>query len=175
MKDQRGFTLFEVVITLLLIVIVLSFVAVVTMDPFLYFDKHIVDLQNVYQLKMVMENITHDYVNRCFSNTDFNLNDLQKRIGDANAVIFTKGSKPDNYHPYGYIDHRHEYVKYFVKFNDFVKEDVKDRIIRFEKINENSSKEKKNLLLVTLHLYKENQILDTNLTALFTQKKKQKK
>jgi len=169
MKEKEGFTLFETVITLLVVILALSYVAFVTGDPLFYYDKHINDLKRLYELKMVMENITHDYVNRCYTNTDFTLHVLRERIGRTNSYVLRRGTEP-NFHPYGNVN-ANDYVKYFVKFNDFVKEMPDSNEKKVYLIRDNRSIHERNMLLVTIQAERESNI---SLTALFTQKKKQK-
>ncbi|MBF0450007.1 MAG: type II secretion system protein [Candidatus Magnetomorum sp.] len=165
MKDSNGFTLFEIVITLLVIFIVSAYIIPVLGSSFFNFDRPVKDLQEILKLKMIMENITHDYTNRCFAKSPFNLEELRIRIGRTNAFVNNSGSAPE-YHPYGFDGQ--EYIRYFVKYNEFVTDkNDKDTI---HMVRDYSSSAKRNMLLVTIQLER---ISDKSLTVLFTEKKKQ--
>ncbi|KPA08956.1 hypothetical protein MHK_010875 [Candidatus Magnetomorum sp. HK-1] len=164
MKYNKGFTLFEIVITLLVIFILSAYIIPVVGSKLFYFDKPIIELQEIMNLKMIIENITHDYTNRCFAGTKFTLEDLRKRIGPTGYYINNLGFRPE-IHPYGFSGG--EYIRYFVKFNDFVKEyqgsNTEIHLVKdYSKI--------KDMLLVTIQLDSSS---EKSLTVLFTKKEKE--
>jgi len=161
MKSKSGFTLFEIVITLLIIVLVLSYMIPVLGLSIFRFDRSIVDLQEMLNMKMVVENITHDYVNRCFEEPGFDLLVLKKRIGQTNAYV-TRVGTPPSYYPYGYDGQK--YVMYFVKYNEFVNEKVSGKKINL--VRDYSSNGK--MLLVTIQ---PSRYSNNSLTVLFTEQK----
>jgi hypothetical protein len=124
------------------------------------YDRSVVDLQEMINMKMVIENITHDYVNRCFEEPEFDLLELSKRIGQTNSYVNRVGSPP-SYYPYGYDGQK--YVTYFVKYNEFVKEqEISKKIHLIRDYSSNG-----NMLLVTIQPQRFSNI---SLTVLFTEK-----
>ena len=166
MKSKSGFTLIEIVVTLLVIFLVVSYMIPYLGLSIFRYDRAIVDLQEMINMKMVVENITHDYVNRCFEEPeepeepDFDLLQLSKRIGQTNTYVNRVGSPP-SYYPYGYDGQK--YVQYFVKCNEFVKEQEISKKIHMVKDYSSNG----NMLLVTIQPQRYSNI---SLTVLFTEK-----
>jgi len=160
MNSKSGFTLFEIVITLLVICFILSYMIPVLGLSIFRHDRSVADFQEMIDIKMVLENITHDYVNRCFKEPEFDLLKLKKRIGQTNSYVTRVGSPP-SYYPYGYNGKK--YVQYFVKYNEFVKEQELSKKIHM--IRDYSSNGK--MLLVTIQ---PERFSHTSLTVLFTEK-----
>jgi len=171
MKSKSGFTLFEIVITLLVITIIFSYAIPFLGLSLFRYDRSITNLQEVINLKMVIENITHDYINRYIpeseseSEPEFDLLELSKRIGQTNTYVRRVGSPP-SYFPYGYDGQN--YIPYFVRYNEFVKVDKKGDAPLPKEINlirDYSSKGR--MLLVTIQ---PKRLSNNSLTVLFTEK-----
>ena len=160
MKSKSGFTLFEIVITLLVIVFFISYMIPVMGLSIFRYDRAIADLQEMIDMKMVIENITHDYVNRCFEEPEFDLLVLSNRIGQSNSYVNRVGSPP-SYYPYGYDGQK--YIPYFVQYNEFVKETELEKKVHL--IRDYSSNGR--MLLVTIQPQR---FSNTSLTVLFTEK-----
>ncbi|ETR74540.1 MAG: hypothetical protein OMM_00125 [Candidatus Magnetoglobus multicellularis str. Araruama] len=185
MQSKSGYTLFEIVITLLVISLVCGYymIPVLTSIDFLQFDPRYQsndsskyksflspaeNLQEMLNLKMVMENITHDYIHRCFSGTDFDLIKLRQRIGRTNDTIDQVEDDYNEYHPYGFTGQT--YVPYFVKYNEFVKErkDANGNVIMPIELTKDIPS-KGQMILVTIQPQEKS---TKSLTVLFTEKKK---
>lgn len=103
--DEKGFTLIEVIITIVVLAILATML-------FTYFGKAFTGsstpatrLDNALQLQTVMENITDDYVNlNNPSNNQHDLATLQTRIGTENSVM------NNNYGKYKVVENH--YIKY---------------------------------------------------------------
>jgi len=121
-------------------------------------DRIVEDLQELIKVKMIVENITHDYINRCLKEPGFDLLELSKRIGQTNSYVIRVGSPP-SYYPYGYDGF--SYTPYFVKYNEFVKE--KETSNNVNLVRDTAAKGK--MLLVTIQ---PNRFSKTSLTVLFT-------
>jgi competence protein ComGC len=160
MKSRSGFTLFEIVLTLLIVVFILAYMIPVLGLSIFRYDRSITELQEMINIKMVVENITHDYVNRCFEEPGFDLLKLSKRIGQTNTYVTRVGSL-DTYYPYGYDGQK--YISYFVKCNEFVYENESGKKINLIR----SSSQNDKMLLVTIQSSRSS---NSSLTVLFTEK-----
>jgi len=161
MKAKSGFTLFEIVITLLVMFVVVSYMIPILNSSVFRYDQSVRDIQESIDMRTVVENITHDYVNQCFEDTPFTLETLRNRIGRSNNYIIRSGSDPF-YHPYGF--NGAHYIPYFVKYNEFVEESEKNNQTNFIRDYNN-----KRMLLVTIQpSHKSN----NSLTVLFSKKTK---
>ena len=172
MKNNNGFTLFEVVITLLVIFVIGTYVLPVVGSPLFYYNKPIEELQEVINLKLIIENITHDYTYHCFADntgTKFNLEKLRVRIGRTGHTVENAGFAPD-YYPYGHCGDK--YIRYYVEFNEFIKEYSEDDTNKTEInfVRDYPPYDELSMLLVTIKL---DESSEKSLTVLFTEKQKE--
>jgi prepilin-type N-terminal cleavage/methylation domain-containing protein len=165
MKSKSGFTLFEIVITLLVMAIIVSSMVPVFWFKTFRYDRSIKELQELINIKTVIENITHDYVNRCFEEPNFDLFKLHEQIGRTGSFVNNIGSPP-TYYPYGYNGKNKNYIEYFVKYNEFVKEVKNDDENKTHMIQDDSTDGKMLLVTIQPELFS-----SLSLTVLFTKNK----
>ena len=169
-NQNNGFTFIEIIVTITIAAILtlyLSFVFFIPHKSILAADKN---FQNYLKLQMIIENITYDYVYRCFGDlkeNNLSLEELQDRIGEVGKII---DSSDRNKHPYGtYGVGGSKYQSYFVKSNSFVEEEKVDdkKIDYILKKVEKTDEKGQNILHVTIKLSQESK---ESISVLFTKK-----
>ncbi|CAN2042711.1 putative Prepilin-type N-terminal cleavage/methylation domain-containing protein [Candidatus Magnetomoraceae bacterium gMMP-15] len=159
MHRQKGFTLIE-----LLSILLIAFVAGSAITGALGWPlfkrswEQVENLQNSFNLQMVMENITHDYIINCLKipvQGQFNLDELKKRIDNKQYKV-TK----DNGDTINYVIEETS----FIKFNPPLDSNISNSEYEFIPVEE---KDSHNILKVMIKLTESS---NESLTVLFTEK-----
>jgi len=163
LSKESGFTLIEIVVTIIIAVFVLMIMALVTGETISGSIKPIQELKKNLELHNVMENIHYDYFQSVIlaHGDNFTLRDLQKKIGPQGKNI-TDVTMGGGYFPYGW--NGDNFTPYYVEKNEFVVDELdKDKkIIEFKKTENNDVSD---FLLVSI---KDEKSSSRRLTAIFS-------
>jgi len=188
-KTLKGFTFIEIIVTILIssiLGLLISHLVRFSLSTVKLADEN---FRNTLKLQAIIENITYDYIHRCFrdvkkqdeNNGQFTIQTLQEKIGLVGKKITGKGDINYDYqggfsykHPYGQHP-LYGYIPYYIQNNTFVNEKQisnisEDKNIKLYNFIKDITYQNR-ILLVTLRLLDENQnILNQSLSVLFTEK-----